>query len=775
MRAARSGGGWKAIGYTLRLARRVGWRRMWSALRSKNACKTCAVGMGGQLGGMVNEAGYFPEVCKKSVQAMASDMQGAIPAEFFARTTIAQLRAMSSRDLEHAGRLTEPLVLARGEQHYRPITWDEALDRIVARLRESGPARSFFYASGRSSNEAGFLLQLLARQFGTNYVNNCSYYCHQASGVGLASSIGTGAGTVRLKDLDQTDLYILIGANPASNHPRLMRSLLHVRRRGGRVVIVNPVREVGLVSFRVPSDVRSLLFGSKIASDYVQPHIGGDLALVAGVARCVLERNAHDDAFITAHTEGFAEFRRSVEALAWDEIVAASGVERETIERLAEQYIAAKNVVIGWAMGITHHVHGTETVRMIANLALLRGMVGRRGAGLMPIRGHSNVQGMGSVGVTPALKQEIIERFERRLGIQVPTSPGYDTMACMQAGARGEMDAALCLGGNLYGSNPDARFAADALGRLRQIVYLSTTLNTGHAWGTAAETLILPVLPRDEEPQPTTQESMFSYVRLSEGGRPRFRGPRSEVLILSEIGRLLWTSRLPAESRSRLPGGTGGDAPPASLPGAQAGTNGAASPLKTDPARQAGPAATSTSPVDWEQLGHYASIRQLIGELIPGYEGASDIDRTRLEFHVTGRALVGFRFPTQTGKAQFHPATLPPQPADDGHLRLMTVRSEGQFNTVVYDTEDIYRGQERRDVILMHAADLDRLGLQPDQRVRITSVAGEMRYILARPFDIRPGNALMYYPEANTLVPTTVDPLSKTPAFKCVSVSVRAE
>ena len=752
MKAVRSGGGWKAIGYTVRLARRVGWRRMWSALRSKNACKTCAVGMGGQLGGMVNEAGYFPEVCKKSVQAMASDMQGAIPAEFFARTTIAQLRAMSSRDLEHAGRLVEPLVLARGEQHYRPIGWDEAVDRIVARLRESGPTRSFFYASGRSSNEAGFLLQLLARLFGTNYVNNCSYYCHQASGVGLSSSIGTGAGTVRLEDLDQTDLYILIGANPASNHPRLMRSLLHIRRRGGRVIVVNPVREVGLVSFRVPSDVRSLLFGSKIASEYVQPHIGGDLALVAGIAKSVLERGAQDDAFIAEHTAGFDEFRRSVEGMAWDEIVAAAGVERETIERLAEQCVSANNVVIGWAMGITHHVHGTETVRMIANLALVRGMVGRRGAGLMPIRGHSNVQGMGSVGVTPALKQEIIERFERRLGIQVPTSPGYDTMACMQAAARGEMDAALCLGGNLYGSNPDARFAAEALGRLKQIVYLSTTLNTGHAWGTAEETLILPVLPRDEEPQPTTQESMFSYVRLSEGGPARFRGPRSEVLILSEIGRLLC-----GESTSRLPGGTG---------------EVESSNSETGPARQAG---SANGPVDWEQLGHYASIRQLIGELIPGYEAARDIDRTRQEFHVTGRALDGFRFPTPTGQAQFHPATLPAQAADDGRLRLMTVRSEGQFNTVVYDTEDIYRGQERRDVILMNAADLDRLGLQPDQRVRITSVAGEMRYILARPFDIRPGNALMYYPEANALVPTTVDPLSKTPAFKCVAVSVRAE
>ncbi|HUG90587.1 MAG TPA: FdhF/YdeP family oxidoreductase [Planctomycetaceae bacterium] len=725
MKAARSGGGWKAIGYTLRLARRVGWRRMWSALRSKNACKTCAVGMGGQLGGMVNEGGYFPEVCKKSVQAMASDMQPAVPAGFFARTSIHQLRALSSRDLEHAGRLVEPLVRAPGDDHYRPISWDEALERIVSRLRESGPDRSFFYASGRSSNEAGFLLQLLARLFGTNYVNNCSYYCHQASGVGLASSIGTGAGTVRLEDLDQTDLYVLIGANPASNHPRLMRSLLHVRRRGGQVVVINPVREVGLVSFRVPSDVRSLLFGSKIASLYVQPHIGGDLALLAGVAKAVLERNGHDAAFIANHTEGFDELRRHLEATPWTEIAAASGVEHAVMDRIAGLYLAARNVVFGWAMGITHHAHGTDTVRMIANVALLRGMVGRRGAGVMPIRGHSNVQGMGSVGVTPALKQAILERFEQRLGVAVPRSPGYDTMACMQAASRGEMHAALCLGGNLYGSNPDARFAAEALGRLKLIVYLSTTLNTGHAWGTAGETLILPVLPRDEEPQPTTQESMFSYVRLSDGGPARFRGPRSEVSILSSIGRLLL----------------------------------------------AGPG----PPVDWNRLASHAAVRELIGELIPGYEALRDIDRTRTEFHVTGRTLENYRFPTPGGKARFHAVPFPPPPHGNGRLRLMTVRSEGQFNTVVYDTEDVYRGQERRDVILMNALDLERLGLEAEQRVRVESEAGEMRYILARPFDIRPGNALMYYPEANALVPAAVDPHSRTPAFKSVAITVRPE
>ncbi len=596
----RSGGGWKAIGYSMRLANRVGWRRMWQGVRSKNACKTCAVGMGGQLGGMVNEGGHFPEVCKKSFQAMASDLQPAIAAGFFEQFDLNQLRAMSPRSLEASGRLVTPMVLETGSSHYRPLSWEDALNRIAQKLSDAGPQRSFFYASGRSSNEAGFVLQLLARLFGTNYVNNCSYYCHQASGVGLISAIGTSAGTVQLEDLDHTDLYILVGANPASNHPRLMRTLMQIRRRGGQVVVINPLRELGLVKFRVPSDVRSLLFGSEIASTYIQPHIGGDLALFTGLAKAVLEQGRQDEAFIAAHTEDFDLFRQQVVEISWDDIVESSGVEQAVIRRLADRYIAANNVVIGWAMGVTHHLSGTQTVQAITNLALLRGMVGRRRAGVMPIRGHSNVQGMGSVGVTPALKQSLLERFEERLGVAAPRSPGYDTMACMEAAHRGEMDVAFCLGGNLYGSNPDARFAAEALQRIGLVVYLSTTLNTGHAWGTGAETIVLPVLPRDEEPQPTTQESMFSYVRLSEGGPPRYSGPRSEVSILTRLAQSI------------------------------AAGNGA---------------------IDWSELESHAAIRSLISDLIPDYEPLREIDASRQEFHLAGRAISEYHFPTPSGKA----------------------------------------------------------------------------------------------------------------------------
>ena len=294
MKPMKSGGGWKAIGYTLKMANRVGWMKLWKAMRSKNTCKTCALGMGGQMGGMVNEGGYFPEVCKKSFQAMVSDMQAGITPEFFAKYGFRELRAFSSAQMEASGRLVNPIYAGPDDTHYRMITWDEAYDILAAKLRAAGPMRSFFYASGRSSNEAGFLLQLFARLFGTNYVNNCSYYCHQASGVGLGASVGAGTGTIRLEDLDKADLYLLIGGNPASNHPRLMRSLMQIRRRGGDVIVINPAKELGLVNFRVPSDVRSLLFGTKVASLYVQPHIGGDIALLLAALGVEQARRTRD-------------------------------------------------------------------------------------------------------------------------------------------------------------------------------------------------------------------------------------------------------------------------------------------------------------------------------------------------------------------------------------------------------------------------------------------------------------------------------------------------
>ena len=721
----KSGGGWQAIRYTLEKGREAGglWK-MYRAMRSKNACKTCALGMGGQQGGMVNEQGSFPEVCKKSLQAMAADMQDAIPDDFWSTYSIEQLKCFTPRELENCGRLVQPLSLRRGEKYYRPISWDEAFRRVSERIRETRPDRSFWYFSGRSSNEAGFLLQLFARIYGTNNVNNCSYYCHQASGVGLTSSIGSGTATIVLDDVEHADLVFLIGGNPSSNHPRLMTTLKNLRRRGGEVIVINPVVETGLVNFRVPSDPISLLFGTKIASLYVQPHIGGDLALLTGVAKRIDELGAQDEAFLNRYCENHTEWIERLRRTPWQEIVTKAGVSRKEIFAVAEKYAASTSTVFSWTMGITHHVHGVENVQAIANLALMRGMVGRYHAGLMPIRGHSNVQGIGSVGVTPRLKDAVFERLESDYGVSLPTKTGLDTLGCMEAADDNRMDFGFCLGGNLYGSNPDLRFASHALSKLKSLVYMSTTLNTGHAHGLGEETIILPVLARDEEPEPTTQESMFNFVRLSDGGKPRHVGPLSEIEVIS-----------------RLAFGVLGD----------------------------------DGPITWQEMAKPHNIRKMIGNVVPGFEKLSTIDATREEFQIGGRTFHKPKFPTPSGRATLHAHSLPKLQGGGDELRLMTVRSEGQFNTVVYEDYDLYRGQDRRDVVLLHPDDLERLGVEHDQRVTVTSSIASLKNLYARSFpDIRPGNALMYFPEANALVARNADPQSKTPAFKGMTVRVTA-
>ena len=725
MRKVKTGGGWPAMLYAFRKAREAGgfWK-LWKAMRSKNACKTCALGMGGQQGGMVNERGVFPEVCKKSLQAMVADMQGAITPEFFQTYSIPQLQSFSPRELETSGRLTQPMLHRKGENYYQPITWDEAFAKIIGKLQGIAPDDSFWYFSGRSSNEAGFLLQVFARVFGTNNVNNCSFYCHQASGVGLSSVLGTGTATLVLEDVDRADLVFIIGGNPASNHPRLMSTLKHIRRTGGQVVVINPIVETGLVNFSVPSDPFSLLFGTKIASLYVQPHIGGDLALLTGVAKRIVEMQAHDEEFLTKYCDHWPELQASLAAHDWDDIYRKAGVGPQAIQAIATRYAAAENVVFTWTMGITHHAHGVENVEAIANLALLRGMVGRPNAGLLPIRGHSNVQGIGSMGVTPKLKEAIFERLQSHFGLQLPTTAGLDTLACMEASSRKELKFGFCLGGNLYGSNPDATFAKTSLEQLEMLVYLNTTLNTGHAQGLADETLILPVLARDEEPQSTTQESMFNFIRLSDGGPPRHVGPRSEIEIIC-----------------RIASGVLGD----------------------------------QGPIDWRSMQNANRIREAIAKVVPGFEEISDIDETKKEFQLAGRTFYTPQFPTKTGRAQLRTHALPELVGEPNQLRLMTIRSEGQFNTVVYEEYDLYRGIESRHVILMHPDDLSRWRLQSGQLVTVKSSAGEMRRVIATSFEkIRPGNVAMYYPECNVLISRAVDPHSKTPAFKCVIVRVEA-
>ena len=712
---AKAGGGLAAVRYTLRKARDVGGVvRLTRRLRSHNACKTCAVGMGGQRGGMHNEQGSFPEVCKKSIQAQAADMQPPFTDEFLATHSVADLERWTAREMEAAGRVGFPLLWRAGDTHLRRIGWDDAYAIAAAALRASPPVRSFFYSSGRSSNEAAFLLQCFARVFGTNNVNNCSYYCHQASGVALQRAVGSGTATVTLEDLERADLVVVIGANPASNHPRLITQLINLRRRGGKVIVINPFKEVGLVRFRVPSDWRSLLFGSEVSDLYLQPHIGADIALLKLLLKGIVEGGHSDREFLAAHVDGWDAVDADVRDASRAALLAASGVSSTDVDAAVQLFTASQRTIYAWAMGITQHAHGVDNVQAIVNLALSRGMLGKPGAGLLPIRGHSNVQGVGSVGVSPALKTEFARRLQALYGVTLPSTPGLHTLASVEAADRGTIDTAILLGGNLFAATPDRVWAAQALRKIETTVYVTTKLNEGHIHGRGRTCLILPVLARDEERQCTTQESMFNFVRLSDGGAPAASSEmRPEVEIIATLAGMV------------LPKG----------------------------------------PVDFSRLHDHAAIRAAIAAVVPGYEAIHDIDRTKAEFHIAGRTMHTPHFDTPSGKAHAAVTAVPDFRLADGEFRLMTLRSEGQFNTVVYEDEDIYRGNERRDVVMMNADDAANLGLRRDQRVEVVNQTGRLA-ALVRFAPLPPGNLAMYYPEANVLIPRRVDPASGTPVFK---------
>ncbi len=468
-----------------------------------------------------------------------------------------------------------------------------------------------------------------------------------------------------------------------------------------------------------------MLFGSEISSQYVQPNFGSDLSLLKGIAKALLESAERDPKilskeFMDSSTEGFNEFKKDLDETTWEEITGDSGVERREIEEVAERYAKAKNVVFAWAMGITHHVTGVENVQSIVNLALLRGMVGRKNAGLLPLRGHSNVQGVGSVGVTPQLKQTVLENLEATFGKKLPDSKGMDTLACLESAAKGEIDFAWHLGGNLFGANPDSNYAEQAFSKIGFTLYMNTTLNPGHFKGRGKSSLILPVLARDEEPQKTTQESMFSYVRMSDGGKIRYAGPRSETDIIAEI---------------------------------------ADKTLAKDSIR-------------WAEFKNHANIRKAISMAIPGLENLGKIDETRDEFFIPGRALHENKFPTINGKAKFSICSLPKlRKKSDSEFMLSTIRSEGQFNTVVYDSFDRYRGAKTRDVIFMNPEDMERLGFSQGEKVNIKNTTGQMEGRV-QTFPVKFGNVMMYYPEANILVPRICDEKSRTPAFKSIPVEI---
>jgi len=711
--------------YVLSCAQKVGTRKLASAVRSKNTCKACAFGTGGQRGGLHNEYSSRIEICNKNIQAQLSDIRDPIPPQIFEQNSITELSELSPKQLEDLGRLSIPLHKSAKSDNYEAISYDHAFELIAARLQSSDPLRSFFYASGRSSNEAAFILQLFSRLYGCNHINNCSYYCHQASGVGLNNSIGSGTSTIRYGDLHKADLIFVFGANPASNHPRFVKVLLECRQRGGQVIVINPAREAGLVRFASPSNFKSMISGgSEVASRYVQPHVGSDVALISGMAKYLIEADLVDQEYIDSYCEKFDSYSHFLAKLSWTEIESECGLEQSQIESLANLYAQSERTVFSWGMGLTHHHNGTDNIEAIASLALLRGMIGGEGKGLLPLRGHSNVQGVGSMGVTPTLKTEVFSAIEKEFRVELPKHEGMDTLACIQAANRGEIDFAFLLGGNLFAANPDTSFSGRALSKIPFKVMINSTLNQTHLNGVEGENLILPIRVRDEETQATTQESMFNYLRMSDGGFDRIEALRSEVEIISSI------------AAEVIGSGT----------------------------------------LDFREFKRHDSIRKAIAKLIPGFAALADIDETKTEFHIDGRYLAKPHFTTKSGRAKF---CIPTQTSwktktteNSNQFTLTSVRSEGQFNTIIYSEEDVYRRQSHRKVLFISAEDIEKLKLKTEDKVDVSNATGTLSSFSIALYDIKPGNVMCYFPEANVLVPQSVDQRSRTPSFKSVSVSI---
>jgi molybdopterin-dependent oxidoreductase alpha subunit len=671
--------------------------------------------------------------------------------EFFAAHTVSELLTWTDHALEGQGRLTHPMVYDPATDHYVPIAWEDAFSRIGAALRAlPDPDMAEFYTSGRASNEAAFLYQLFVRAFGTNNFPDCSNMCHEATSVGLAEQLGIGKGSVTLEDFDHADAIISIGHNPGTNHPRMMSTLRDAARRGAPVIVFNPLKERALERFADPQDpIQMASFGSTdIASAYHQLRIGGDTAALKGIMKRVLERDAADLAtggrgvldrdFIAQHTENFEALRADLDATDWHAIEEKSGLSRAALESAGDAYVKAERVIVCYGMGVTQHSNGTSNVQQIANLLMLRGNIGRPGAGICPLRGHSNVQGDRTVGITEIPNQALLDGIERAFGFRPTAKPGHGAVEAVEAMRRGEAKALICLGGNFAVAMADPHATFAAMRTLDLAAHMATKLNRSHLL-LAKENFILPVLGRTEldvqanGPQSVTVEDSMSMVHASAGRLPPVsEHVRSEPAIIAGLARATLGDRYG---------------------------------------------------IDWEGLvADYDRIRDAIETVFPDFH----------DFNARIRVPGGFRLDipssrrvwrTKSGRARFMVAQgldEDPRLRAPGVLTLTTIRSHDQYNTTIYGLDDRYRGVfGRRDVVFLNDDDLAERGLAHGDQVDI-EVANDngarllVRGLTAVAYEIPRGSAAAYYPETNGLIGLDdYDRRSGTPSYKSVPVRVR--
>jgi molybdopterin-dependent oxidoreductase alpha subunit len=683
------------------------------------------------------ERSHF-EFCENGAKHIADEATTKrVTPEFFQQWSVAELLQQSDQWLNAQGRLTHPMLLHRDASHYEPIGWDDAFELLAGELNSLNyPDQAIFYTSGRTSNEAAFLYQLFVRQFGTNNLPDCSNMCHESSGAALGETIGVGKGTVTLEDFDHAQAIFVIGQNPGTNHPRMLASLESARRRGCKLVHINPLPEVGMTRFKHPQDVLGLLgSGTELANLFLQVRINGDVALLKGIAKAVLAReDALDQDFIAQHTTGFDEFSSALQAVSWNEIVEQSGVSKEKIEQAAQIFAESERTIFCWAMGLTQHRNAVANIQEIVNLMLLRGQIGKPGAGLCPVRGHSNVQGDRTVGIWERPTEVFLDRLGEAFDFEPPRNHGFDTVRAIQAMHEGQGKVFFALGGNFLSATPDTDFTAAALRRCRLTAHVSTKLNRSHLI-TGERALILPCLGRTEidvqadKPQFVTTENSMGVVQISRG---RLEPASTELLSEPQI-----VARLARETLEHR------------------------------------------TTVDWEELANdYDKIRDVIERVIPGFDDYNRRVREPGGFYLPNAARNRV-FNTKTGKAQFTVHELPEHDLGPGQFLMMTIRSHDQFNTSVYTENDRYRGiSDGRRVVFLNEADIAAAGLRAQQVVDLVShFEGEERIarrFVVVPYDIPRRCAATYFPEANVLVPVrNVALKSNTPVSKSVVISIR--
>jgi molybdopterin-dependent oxidoreductase alpha subunit len=729
--------GLPAIGHTLRVAQQqMGVGRTARTLMKVNQkdgfdCPGCAWPEGDKR--------HVAEFCENGAKAVAEEATlRRVTPDFFAAHPLPDLANRSGYWLGQQGRITQPMYLPEGAERYEAVTWERAFAIIAEELRAlESPDEALFYTSGRTSNEAAFLLQLFAREFGTNNLPDCSNMCHESSGSALTETIGVGKGSVSLEDLHQADLIIVAGQNPGTNHPRMLSALEQAKASGAKIISVNPLPEAGLERFKNPQTARGMLKGTALNDLFLQIRIGGDQALFRLLNKLILETGgAVDEEFVREHTEGFEDFAAAARAADWDATLAATGLGRDEIEQALRMVLDSRRTIVCWAMGLTQHKHSVATIREVVNFLLLRGNIGRRGAGVCPVRGHSNVQGDRTMGIFERPAPAFLDALEKEFGFAPPRHHGLDVVRSIEALRDGKAKVFFAMGGNFVAASPDTEVTEAAMRRARLTVHVSTKLNRSHAV-TGRRALILPTLGRTDKD-------------IQAGGR--------QVVTVEDSMGMVHASR--------------GNLTPASPH------------LLSEPAivaRMARAVLGPSSSTPWEDFEQdYSTIRDRIARVVPGFEDFNAKIARPGGFTLPHGPRDERRFPTATGKANFTAAPVEYPEIPEGRLLLQTLRSHDQYNTTIYGLDDRYRGiKGGRRVVLVHPEDARELGLADGS---YADLVGEWKDGVERRapgfrvvhYPTARGCAAAYYPETNVLVPldSTAD-TSNTPASK--SVIVRLE